>query len=413
MVAQSSAILMLNAWMQNPVGVEVLDGHFHLTDPGALLANPLALPKILHTVGAAYVLGGVFVLAVSALCLLKDRHTDIARASMRTAAGFTLVALAITGLAGHLSGLRMAQWQPAKFAAVEALWQPERESAAFTVFAIPDEQGHASRHAIEIPHVLGWITEQDEAVALPNRRDVIRQTEAQLNAALQGPGPAPGVALPIERYQREVGVLGLLRVPPEDATPADIAAAAERAMPSVTPLFWAFRAMVAAFLVLTVLIAWVVWRQPDGTRRGDRRLLWACVAALPLPWIATEAGWLLCEMGRQPWTVAGALATQHSVGDMPAGRSALALLSWGALYAALLVLNVVLSTRWIRLGPDGMARRRFVSAREKRRILSAARRGERPLEDLARRYRVTTGRVQRWLCDYHVARLARSNPPQP
>lgn len=349
LIVQSSAILVLNAWMQYPVGVEVVDGRFHLVDVNALLASPLAHAKIVHTVAAAYVLGGMFVLAVGAACRLRGWHDQMARLSMRVAAPFTLLALVATGVAGHWSGERVAQYQPAKFAAIEALWYGEPTPEALTLFAMPDGRDKANHHAVRVPFVLGWLAGRPEGEAIPSRFDIVRDTRAALAAAVAR--PAPSGRMSIEQYQRDHGVLGLL--PPDqlhNPTPAQLDAAAERAVPPVRPLFWGFRVMVLSWLAMGAVVACVVWRQPDANTRLGRCLLWGCALSLPLPWLATEAGWLVCELGRQPWLVTGALSTAQGVGDIPAGRSALSLLGWGGLYAALLVANVLLTLRLVR-GP--------------------------------------------------------------
>jgi cytochrome d ubiquinol oxidase subunit I len=376
-IAQSSGILALNAWMQYPVGVKVEaeTGRFLLVDPWQLFANPLLLPKIGHTIGAAYVLGGMFVMALSAVCLLRAHHEVMARASFRVAAVVTLLSLGVTGYAGHASGELIANLQPAKFAAIEALWENEPAPEALTLFAIPDATERTNRHAIRVPHVLGWLAGLEGERSIKSLAQVKRETESAIRSAISPARPSAKGLVSIERYQRDVGVLSLLEASPKTASGEDISAAARRAIPPVPPLFWGFRVMVAVWGLLTVLVVQVAWRTPDAGSLNGRRLLWACVAALPLPWLATEAGWLVCEMGRQPWTVTGALATAQSNGTVGAPQGAMALLGLGTVYAVMLFANISLSLRWLRLGPATPVPFQWVSRRFKRLAIQPSREG--------------------------------------
>jgi cytochrome d ubiquinol oxidase subunit I len=411
LVAQSVAILALNAWMQHPVGVEMVDGRLRLLDPSALFANPLLPAKVLHTMGAAYVLGGMFVIAISAWFLLRAKDEKVAKASVRVAAGFTLVALVVTGLAGHWSGELVARYQPAKFAAIEALWKPAK-SPALTLVAVPDAQTRSNRHAVELPHVLGWLA-GDGVHPIKSIQDIEQETEGQIRHALVQRKLNPGTAesLSLAQYQRDVAPLGLLSgTLAESAEPsdADIAAAAQRSVPAVAPLFWGFRAMVGSWVLLMVVVGWLAWRGADARSTRGRMLLWACVLALPFPWIANGAGWIVCEMGRQPWTVAGVLTTGRSGGQVSAALSAFFLLGWGCVYAGLALANVLLSLRWIRRGAVSLLRvapqavPRF-SLREKRRIVREARQPGASVELVASKYQLGVHRLQRWMLQQELA----------
>lgn len=411
LVGQSIAILALNAWMQHPVGVEMVDGRLRLLDPSALFTNPLLPAKVLHTMGAAYVLGGMFVVAISAWFLLRAKEVKMAKGSMRVAAGFTLVALVVTGLAGHWSGELAAQYQPAKFAAIEALWQPAK-SPALTLVAVPDAQTRSNRHAVELPHVLGWLA-GDGVHAVKSIQDIEQDAERQIRHALaqRKLNPETGASMSLAQYQRDVAPLGLLAGTLAESTEpsdADIAAAARRSVPAVAPLFWGFRAMVGAWALLMVVVGWLAWRGVDARSARGRLLLWACVLALPLPWIANGAGWIVCEMGRQPWTVAGVLTTGRSGGQVSAALSAFFLLGWGCAYAGLALVNVLLSLRWIRQGVaslpvGGPQTVPGFQLREKRRIVREALQPGASIERVASKYQIGAHRLQRWMCQEALA----------
>ncbi|PTT89994.1 hypothetical protein DBR42_06830, partial [Pelomonas sp. HMWF004] len=301
LVAQSVAILALNAWMQNPAGIAWAEGRWRLVDPSALFANPLLASKLLHTVGAAYVLGGMFVTGLSAWLLLRARRVVMARASIRLSAVFTLSALVITGLAGHRSGELLVRHQPAKFAAIEARWHPSEGPAALTLFALPDAATRSNRFALELPGALDWIADSDPP--LPNLQDIEKQTRESLNRALALPVAErhPAHNLSLAAYQARLGPLSLLDNP-ETPSEAELTAAARRALPPVATVFWSFRVMVGAWVLLMVVVGLLSWFGAHPQRLWGRLLLWACVFALPWAWIANMAGWMVCEVGRQPWT---------------------------------------------------------------------------------------------------------------
>src|SRR5215510_1724535 len=341
LIVQSSGILLLNAWMQNPVGVDALAARAPALGWGDLFGNPLAPAKIMHTMAAAYVLGSVFVVAISAWYLLHHRHLDVARRSLRLGACFGLAALLVTVAMGHWSGTLLVHHQPMKFAAIEAMWETEPPPAGFTVFAWPDMGTSSNRFALKVPYVLGLIAAEDLRTSLVGIHDLVNDAERKIRLDLQ------------RRASGRGGPFGYAALLPDGVrpTPERIAAAARSAVPSVPVVFTAFRVMIGCGLLLIGLLALVVLQRPDLDPSGRRRLLWLCVLSLPLPWIATYAGWVVCEVGRQPWTITGLLPTARSGGALEADQVAGTLLHFSAAYAILFVLNVALNVSCVRRGP--------------------------------------------------------------
>lgn len=350
LIAQSSAILALNAWMQYPVGTVMVEGRADLPRLLALFSNPLLAPKIMHQVASSYTLAGMLVAGLSAWYLLRARHVDMARGSFRVASVFTLAALLVTAAAGHWSGITLVKYQPMKFAAIEAIWNTE-DAGDFVLFALPQMSERSNRHEIAIPGLLGLIAGDTDTpvrgldtltaeTAHKIRRD-LAETRALENRSGKKVSP--------------VGAAGLL--PDGSAgTDAQIASAARAAIPSVPVVFWAFRVMIAAWAALTLFTLLAVVFGPNaGTARG-RLLLWAGLLAMPLPWVATEAGWIVCEVGRQPWTVTGVLATYRSGTLMlDSGVTGMKLVLVSLIYSGLFVLNVTLCLRHLRRGPQPLA----------------------------------------------------------
>ncbi len=153
-------ILIANGWMQNPVGAAFNPQtmRMEVTDFAAVLINPVAQAKFVHTVSAGYTVAAMFVLGVSAWYVLKGRHLELAKRSMTVAASFGLAGLAVGGRAGRRERLPVAtEHQKMKIAAIEAMWKTEPAPAAFTAFGFPDQRTRETHFAVQIPRLLGLI----------------------------------------------------------------------------------------------------------------------------------------------------------------------------------------------------------------------------------------------------------------
>ena len=302
----------------------------------------------------------MLVVAGSAWFLLRRRHVHLARTSFRAASAFTLVALVVTAFAGHWSGTELVKHQPVKFAAIEALWKTA-DANDFVLFALPDMASRSNRHEVAVPGLLGLLAAGDDT-RIRGLDTLASETAGQIRrdlATTRSRVPVAGQPL------TPLGYAGLLP-PGSTGTDAQIEAAAQRAVPRVPVVFWAFRVMLAAWALLVLLMAVAVWRAPQPGHNPSRALLWCCLAALPLPWVATEAGWVVCEMGRQPWSVTGVLPTFRSGAVMDTGYTGLKLLGFSLAYSGLFVLNIALVRRHLRRGPyaaaDGAALVRRIGA---------------------------------------------------
>ena len=170
-------ILVANGWMQNPVGsafnIETM--RMEVTDFVAVLFNPVAQAKFVHTVSAGYVTGSMFVLSVSAFYLLAGRHRGLAIRSMTVAASFGLASALSVVVLGDESGYTAGQNQRMKIAAIEAEWDTEPAPAAFTLFALPDEHGAFNRYRVRIPYVLGLIATRSIDGEVAGIKDLVAQ----------------------------------------------------------------------------------------------------------------------------------------------------------------------------------------------------------------------------------------------
>jgi cytochrome bd ubiquinol oxidase subunit I len=257
-------VVTANAWMNTPAGFELVSGNFTNIDPIAAMLNPAAFHETLHMTLAAFVATGFVVAGVHAFFLLRDGSNEFHRAAFRIAAGLACVAIPLQVLSGDLAARRVARFQPAKLAAMEAHYHTQR-GAPLVVGGLPDNERMTHRFALEIPYGLSLLVGHD---------------------------PSTEVA-------------GLDRVARDE-------------WPNVRLVHWSFDAMVACGFAMLVLAAWsgiAWWRKKDFGK--SKWLLRAFVGAAPLGFIAIETGWMVTELGRQPWIIYGVMRTRDAVTPMP------------------------------------------------------------------------------------------------
>jgi cytochrome bd ubiquinol oxidase subunit I len=361
-------ILIANAWMQHPVGAQFnyQTMRMELTSFAQVVLNPVAQAKFVHTVAAGYVVGSVFVLAISAWYLLRGRNVEVARRSMAVAASFGLACSLSVVVLGDESGYLAGENQKMKIAAIEAEWHTEAPPASFTAFGIPDDRAHLTHDAIKVPWVLGLIATRSVNEPVLGIFDLVARARTRIRSGIEAhaaltvlrahPDDAAARAL-FEEHQADLGYgLLLLRYvdDPAHATPQQIEAAAWSTMPDVEVLFWCFRGMVGIGLLLILLFATAFYFSARHQLQQHRWFLRAAFLALPLPWIAVELGWIVAEYGRQPWAIDGVLPTFLGVSPVPAASVMLSLCGFVIFYSALAVVDVYLLVRMIRRGPDGL-----------------------------------------------------------
>ncbi len=316
-------ILVANAWMQYPIGAEFnyRTMRMELTSFGAVLFNPVAQAKFVHTVAAGYVVGSVFVLAVSAWYLLRGRNLAVARRSMAVAASFGLACSLSVVVLGDQSGYVASENQQMKIAAIEAEWHTEPAPAGFTVLGWPDVAAHKTHAELKVPWVLGLIATRSLDQEVPGIYELVERARQRVgsgmraHAALQALRADPGnvaAQAEFEAHRTDLGYgLLLLRYTPNPATatPEEITRAAWSTVPNVPVLFWSFRVMVALGLFFIFLFGAAFYLSASHGFERNRWFLRLAFLSLPLPWLAAELGWIVAEYGRQPWAIDGVLPT--------------------------------------------------------------------------------------------------------
>ncbi|WP_322996278.1 cytochrome ubiquinol oxidase subunit I [Castellaniella sp.] len=358
-------ILIANGWMQNPVGAvfNAATMRMELTDFGAVIFNPVAQAKFVHTVSAGYVMGSMFVMAVSAWYLIRNRHHDLARRSMIVAASFGLLASLSVVVLGDESGYLTTEHQKMKLAAIEAMWETEPAPASFNLFAIPDQAEKKNYLDIEIPYVMGIIGTRSLDTPIPGINELVERAKQWTRegllaySALQTLQANPddqAAEAQFLKYRHNMGYALLLKRYMTDitqATEADIALAANSTVPEIAPLYWTFRIMVACGLFFIGFFIYAFWlastRQLLSSPRFWRVALWA----LPLPWIAIECGWFVAEFGRQPWVIEGILPTFYAVSSLQVSDLLISLAFYAVLYTILLIVGIKVMLKAVRQGP--------------------------------------------------------------
>ncbi|MCC5085582.1 cytochrome ubiquinol oxidase subunit I [Xanthomonas campestris] len=359
-------ILIANGWMQNPTGAVFNPDtmRMEVVDFMAVLFNPVAQAKFVHTVSAGYVTGAMFVMSISALFLLRGTHRELARRSFAVAAAFGLFSALSVVVLGDESGYAANEHQKMKLAAIEAMWETEAAPANFTAFGIPNQTTHRNDYAIQLPYLMGLVATRSLDQQIPGILDLVKRAEHRIRGGQIAYGALQrlradkhdvearkvfnahwqdlGHGLLLKRYRDDIG----------NATPEQIAQAAMDTVPRVLPLFWTFRVMAALGFYLIAFFAAAFWFSCKHTFEDKRWFLTVALWSLPAPWIAIECGWFVAEYGRQPWAVEGVLPTFYAASGLALHQILLSLGGFVALYTVLLIIEIKLMLKAIRKGPD-------------------------------------------------------------
>lgn len=357
-------ILVANGWMQNPVGAAFNPDtmRMEITDFMAVLFNPVAQAKFVHTVSAGYVCAAVVVLGISAFYLLKGKHKGFAKRSMTVAAAFGLLSSLSVVVLGDESGYALTDNQKMKLAALEAMWRTEPAPAGLTVFGLPNLDDRHTHYEIKVPYALGLISTRSidkpvegilELVAIAEDRiergvvayDALEKVKADpTDMAARGQ---------FETVRNDLGYGLLLKRYVEDprlATPDQIQQAAWSTVPNVPLMFWVFRVMAGIGFLMIGLFA-TAFVLCTLRKHETKWFLRLAVLAIPLPWIAIESGWILAEVGRQPWAVEGVLPTFLGASSLTTTHLWTTIICFTLLYGALAVVEVGLILRAVKKGP--------------------------------------------------------------
>ncbi len=349
-------ILVANGWMQNPVGTTfnpdtVRSEMASVSAFWEVISNPVAVSKFCHSVTSGWVTGGIFVVGVSSWYLLKGRHRKFALSSIIVGGLVGLVGSGAVMLSGDSSGVHAAEFQPMKLAAAEGLRDGGR-GAAFTIvpgIKIPKMLSILATHQLDgyvpgINDIINGYTDNDGNV-VPSVSEKIRMGRESLDAlakyrSLKDTDPEAAAVAKAE-MEENVQYMGYGHLEkPEDV------------IPPVGVVFWAFRFMVglgmlmALVLLLTLFFAW------KDKLAGKRWLLWIAIICIPLVYICGQCGWIVAEVGRQPWTIQGLLPVNVAISSLSAGAVKTTFFVFLAVFALFLAIEIRIMLGAIRKGPE-------------------------------------------------------------
>jgi len=293
-------ILLANGWMQHPVGYVLRNGRAEMVDFMALVTNPYGLLKFGHQLVSGYTVGAFFVMGVSAWHLLRNNRPDFFKKSFRIGAVFGLASAILVAVIGDFHAVEVAKTQPSKFAAMESIWETKK-GVGLNLLLLPDPIKECN---------------SIEQICIPNAVSLL---------AFHIP---------------DAEIKGLKEFPPE-------------LRPPVLPTFLSFRLMVGlgTFFILAAVMA--VFLSCKGSLEANPLFLKILVLSIPLPYIANQLGWIVAEVGRQPWIVYGIMKTSDGVSkSIDLGQVVVSLLGFTLLYGALGVIDIYLLAKFARKGPD-------------------------------------------------------------
>ena len=358
-------ILIANGWMQYPVGAEFNFEamRMEMTSFAEVIFNPVAQVKFVHTVSAGYVTGAIFVLAISSYYLLNHKHIAFARRSFAIAASFGLAATLSVIVLGDESGYELGDVQKVKLAAVEAEYETHPAPAPFTVFGLPNDEKQETEYAIQIPWAMGIIATRSLTEEVTGIKDLKEQNRARilegikayelLDSVRSGTATEEELAT-FEAHKDSLGYAMLLEPYANDVTnPSDLALqqAVDYSIPPVAPLFWSFRLMVASGFIMLALFICAFYYSTKHRITQPRWLLKASLFSLPLPWVASEAGWFVAEYGRQPWSIAEILPVHASVSNLAVSDVVTTMVAYTAFYTVMFIIAFYLMKKFAKKGP--------------------------------------------------------------
>ena len=349
-------ILVANGWMQNPVGTtfnpDTVRSEMASVDAfWEVISNPVAVSKFFHSVTSGWVTGGVFVVGISCWYLIKKRELKFAKASVMIGAIVALLGSGAVMLSGDASGIHAAEYQPMKLAAAEGL-ENGGKRAPFSI--VP---------GIEIPGMLSILATHDIDGYVPGINDII-------NGYTDNNGiVVPSVAEKMQMGKEAIAALGTYRqakgTNPELAREALQTLEAnvkymgygylekpEDIVPPVGIVYWAFRVMIGLGMFLALLMLLAMWYAYKDKLPKMNWLLWTALLSIPLVYICGQAGWIVAEVGRQPWTIQGLLPVNVAISDVSAAAVKTTFFVFLAIFALFLAIEIRIMVGAIKKGPQ-------------------------------------------------------------
>ena len=373
-------ILIANSWMQYPVGMRFNPDTMRneMYDFWLVATNPVAINKITHTVSSGFLLASVFVVGISAWYLIKRRNIDFAKKSIRIAAIFGLFSSLSVAYTGDASAYLVAKTQPMKFAAMEALMDGGRDLGLTAMGIVATDiqtEDHTNESVtafkMEIPYMLSMLATRGDGSFVPGINDIVYGNEKE------------GMLSTVEKMRRGKIAINTLKEYNESKKSGDVASMAEikakfdynttegkefmdnffkyfgygyfnspsEIIPDIALIFYSFRIMVGVGAMLIFIFIMLIYLSYKDQLTKYRWALYLTLLSLPLTYIATQTGWIVSEVGRQPWTIQDMLPTIASISDVTSTAVKTTFFIFVGLFTTLLIAEIRIMLKQIKIGP--------------------------------------------------------------
>ena len=356
-------ILIANAWMQNPVGMRFNPDTVRneMANFFEVALSSSAVHKFLHTVSQAYVIGALFVVGISAWFLLKNRHIDFAKKSILIASIFGLLSIGFVGLTGDGSAYDVAQTQPMKLAAMEGHFDGDTNADLVAVGIIVGKDDDKRVVGIKIPSALSWLAKRDLNAFVPGVNDIVDGNDEYGILSTE---------TRMEKGKIAINALAEYKKAKEDGN-IELAAYnlnefesnyehfgygyfenKEEVIPNVPITFYSFHIMVIFGSFFALLFAWLLYASFRDKLENNRFLLRISMWAILLGYIATMLGWVVAEVGRQPWTIQDLLPVTMATSNLGVSSVQTTFFIFLALFTILLIAEIKIMISQIKVGPE-------------------------------------------------------------
>jgi len=363
-------ILVANGWMQYPTGMafNADTARFEMQNFWEILFSPMAIAKFTHTTSSSFIVGSLFIICISSLFLLQKRHVEMAKRSIMVASVFGLISTVFVAVNGDESGFVTAEAQPMKLATYEGLWNGGTDSdiVAFGIIngdKKPGDDLEPFHFEIAVPGMLPLMANREPGSFVPGINDIVYGNEqygiesvgskmekgkeaikdlAAYKAAKKS-GDESGAAAALTSFDvnKEFLGYGYLQKP-------------EDAIPPVVPTFYAFHLMVGLGILFLIVFALFFWSALKGTLEKKRWLLPLGVASFFFSMVASQAGWVVAELGRQPWAIQDLLPVNVATTNIGAGSVMVTFAMFAVIFTLLLIAEIKIMLTQIKKGPEGV-----------------------------------------------------------
>ena len=367
-------ILVANAWMQNPVGMAFNPetARNEMVDFWAVLFNPVAIDKFLHTISSGFLLASMFVMGISCWFLIRKREELMARRSILIAGAFGLLSSLMVAFTGDASARTISKVQPVKFASMEALFNGKSNAGLTAIGILKDTDKKIGERVvkdfafkIEIPGLLSVLTGGDKDAYVKGLTDLVSGNEKlgiiSVEDKMMKGAYARNVLINYKNARKMNDSIKLASIngifKDKDFNnnyfryfgyasvnkPDDV-------IPNVPLLFYSFHVMVILGFLFIMIFGLALFFLFKGTISVNKWFLWLALLSIPLPYIASELGWVLTEMGRQPWIIQDLMSVSSGVSKISTGTVITTFILFAVLFTVLLISEISIMVKQVKTG---------------------------------------------------------------